>query len=181
MNYRIGEDGYEVVGEDGKRINPYPISSRSKAKAYIRAKQEGKDTREFMTLPKFKKNWKVQLKKMSWQDILKKKKPKSPRTKALERAKKKGLKGLNKPQRLSDDSSKSHHVMAYERPKGKYIKFGQKGVKTNQTAGQRKAFKSRHAKNIKRGKMSAAYWADKTKWSPSKTKEKKNKKWRKGS
>ena len=181
MDYRIGKDGYEVVGEDGKRINPYPISSRSKAKAYIRAKQEGKDTREFMTLPKFKKNWKVQLKKMSWQDILKKKKPKSPRTKALERARKKGLKGLNKPQRLSDDSSKSHHVMAYEKPKGKYIKFGQKGVKTNQTAGQRKAFKSRHAKNIKRGKMSAAYWADKVKWSPSKTKEKKNKKWRKGS
>ena len=46
----------------------------------------------------------------------------------------------------------------------KYIKFGQKGVKTNQTAGQREAFKSRHAKNIKKGKMSAAYWADKVKW-----------------
>ena len=114
---------------------------------------------------------------MSWEDILKKK-PKSARTRALERAKKKGLKGLNKPQGLKDDSAKSHHVMAFEKKKGKYIKFGQRGVKTNQTAGQRKAFKSRHGKNIKRGKMSAAYWADKVKWSPSKTKEKKNKKWR---
>ena len=117
---------------------------------------------------------------MDWEDILKKK-PKSERSKASERAKKKGLKGLNKPQRLKDDSDKSHHVMAFEGKKAKYIKFGQKGVKTNQTAGQRRAFKSRHAKNIKRGKMSAAYWADKVKWSPSKTKEKKNKKWRKGS
>jgi len=62
MDYRIGADGYEVV-KDGKKINPYPISSRSKAKAYIRAKMEGKDTRPFMTLPKFKKNWKLQLKK----------------------------------------------------------------------------------------------------------------------
>ena len=117
---------------------------------------------------------------MTWEDILKKK-PKSARSRALERAKKKGLKGLNRPQRLNDDSDKSHHVMAFEGKQAKYIKFGQKGVKTNQTAGQRRAFKSRHAKNIKRGKMSAAYWADKVKWSPSKTKEKKNKKWRKGS
>ena len=117
---------------------------------------------------------------MSWQQILKKK-PKSVRSKALERAKKKGLKGLNQAQRLNDDSGKSHLVMAFENNKAKYIKFGQKGVRTNQTAGQRKAFKSRHAKNIKRGKMSAAYWANKEKWSPSKTKEKKNQKWRKGS
>ena len=100
---------------------------------------------------------------MSWQQILKKK-PKSVRSKALERAKKKGLKGLNQAQRLNDDSGKSHHVMAFENNKAKYIKFGQKGVRTNQTAGQRKAFKSRHAKNIKRGKMSAAYWANKEKW-----------------
>lgn len=91
-----------------------------------------------------------------------------------------GLKGVNKPQRLNDDSGKSHHVMASEDGKYKYIKFGQKGVKTNQTAGQREAFKSRHAKNIKKGKMSAAYWADKVKWSPSKTKSP-SKKWKKGS
>ena len=119
---------------------------------------------------------------MAWEDILKKKKkPKSPRQKAIERAKKKGLKTINDPQALRDDPKKSHHVMAYENKKSKYMKFGEKGVKTNQTAGQRAAFKARHAKNIKRGKMSAAYWADKVKWSPSKTKEKKNKKWRKGS
>ena len=63
-----------------------------------------------------------------------------------------GLKAVNKPQRLNDDSGKSHHVMASENGKYKYIKFGQKGVKTNQTAGQREAFKSRHAKNISKGK-----------------------------
>ena len=93
-----------------------------------------------------------------------------------------GLKEVNKPQRLpsSDTSCKSHHVMASENNKYKYIKFGQKGVKTNQTVGQRKAFKSRHAKNISKGKMSAAYWADKVKWSPSKTKSP-SKKWVKGS
>ena len=93
-----------------------------------------------------------------------------------------GLRAVNKAQRLpdSDTSGKSHHVMASEGGKYKYIKFGQKGVKTNQTAGQRKAFKSRHAKNISKGKMSAAYWADKVKWSPSKTKSP-SKKWVKGS
>ena len=119
---------------------------------------------------------------MSWQTILKKKpKPKSARSKAIERAKKKGLKGLNKPKRLKNHKTASHHVMASEGGEYKYIPFGQKGVKTNQTAGQRKAFKSRHEENIKRGKLSAAYWSNKVKWSPSKTKEKKNKKWRKGS
>ena len=117
---------------------------------------------------------------MLWEDILKKK-PKSARSRAVERAKAKGLRTVNDPQALRDDPEKSHHVMAFEGKKAKYIKFGQKGVKTNQTAGQRRAFKSRHRKNIKRGKMSAAYWADKVKWSPSKTKEKENKKWRKGS
>jgi hypothetical protein len=61
----------------------------------------------------------------------------------------------------------------------KTIRFGQQGVKTNQTAGQRKAFKSRHSKNIARGKMSAAFWADKVKWSPSKTKSSSSK-WKKG-
>ena len=64
--------------------------------------------------------------------------------------------------------------------KEKLIRFGQQGVKTNQTAGQREAFKSRHAKNIKRGWSSAAYWADKVKWRKSKTKSP-SKKWKKGS
>jgi hypothetical protein len=62
----------------------------------------------------------------------------------------------------------------------KTLRFGQQGVKTNQTVGQRKAFESRHRKNIAKGKMSAAYWADKVKWSPSKTASP-SKKWKKGS
>ena len=92
----------------------------------------------------------------------------------------KGSMACNKPKRTPNHAKKSHIVKACEGGKEKIIRFGQQGVKTNQTVGQRKAFKSRHAKNIKKGKMSAAYWADKTKWSPSKTKSK-SKKWKKGS
>lgn len=92
-----------------------------------------------------------------------------------------GVTGFNKPKRTPNHPTKSHIVVAKEGDKVKTIRFGQQGVKTNQTAGQRKAFKSRHAKNIARGRMSAAYWADKAKWSPSKTKDKKNQKWVKGS
>jgi hypothetical protein len=92
----------------------------------------------------------------------------------------KGAMACNKPKRTPGHAKKSHIVKACEGGKEKIIRFGQQGVKTNQTVGQRKAFKSRHAKNIKRGKMSAAYWADKVKWSPSKTKSK-SKKWKKGS
>ena len=76
-----------------------------------------------------------------------------------------GVSGYNKPKRTPSHPTKSHVVVAKEGDKVKTIRFGQQGVKTNQTVGQRKAFKSRHAKNIKRGKMSAAYWADKVKWS----------------
>ena len=90
-----------------------------------------------------------------------------------------GVTGFNKPKRLTG-SKKSHIVVAKEGDKIKTIRFGQAGVKTNQTVGQRKAFKSRHAKNIAKGKMSAAYWSDKVKWSPSKTKSP-SKKWVKGS
>jgi len=75
---------------------------------------------------------------------------------------------------------KSHIVVAKEGDKIKTIRFGQQGVKTNQTVGQRKAFESRHGKNIAKGKMSAAFWADKVKWSPSKTASP-SKKWKKGS
>jgi len=94
--------------------------------------------------------------------------------------KKYGLSGYNKPKRTPSHPTKSHVVYAKEGDKEKLIRFGQQGVKTNQTAGQRKAFKSRHAKNIARGKMSPAWWADKVKWSPSKTKSK-SMKWKKGS
>jgi hypothetical protein len=94
----------------------------------------------------------------------------------LERA---GVTGFNKPKRTPSHPTKSHVVVAKEGDKVKLIRFGQQGVKTNQTVGQREAFKSRHAKNISKGKMSAAYWADKAKWSPSKTASP-SKKWIKG-
>ena len=111
---------------------------------------------------------------MTWFDVLKKK-GKHP---ALKRA---GVSGFSKPKRTPKHKTKSHIVVVKDGDKVKTIRFGQKGVKTNQTAGQNKAFKSRHAKNIKRGKMFPAYWSNREKWKTSKTKEKKNKKWRKGS
>jgi 8-oxo-dGTP pyrophosphatase MutT (NUDIX family) len=92
-----------------------------------------------------------------------------------------GVEGYNKPKRTPGHPTKSHIVVAKDGDQIKTIRFGQQGVKTNQTAGQREAFKSRHAKNIAKGKMSAAYWADKVKWSPSKTKDKDNENWVKGS
>tara|TARA_R110000744_G_scaffold306599_1_gene414878 strand:- start:13 stop:315 length:303 start_codon:yes stop_codon:yes gene_type:complete len=99
--------------------------------------------------------------------------PKDPRLTRL------GLKGFNKPKRTPSHPKKSHVVVAKEGDKVKTIRFGQQGVKTNQTVGQRRAFKSRHRKNIARGKMSAAYWSNKVKWSPSKTASKSTK-WKKG-
>jgi len=90
-----------------------------------------------------------------------------------------GVTGYNKPKRTPGHPTKSHVVVAKDGDQVKTIRFGQQGVKTNQTAGQRKAFKSRHSKNIARGKMSAAFWANKVKWSPSKTKSSSSK-WKKG-
>lgn len=85
--------------------------------------------------------------------------------------KKHNLKGVNKPKRTPKHPKKSHVVLAQEGHKLKLIRFGQQGVsgagKSPKTAAQkarRKSFKARHSKNIKKGKMSAAYWADKTKW-----------------
>lgn len=101
-------------------------------------------------------------------------KPKDPR---LARA---GVSGYNKPKRTPSHKTKSHVVVAKSGDQVKTIRFGQQGVKTNQTVGQREAFESRHAKNIAKGPMSAAYWAAKTKWAPSKTKSKSTK-WKKGS
>lgn len=91
-----------------------------------------------------------------------------------------GVSGYNKPKRTPSHPTKSHIVVAKQGDQVKTIRFGQQGVKTNQTVGQREAFKSRHQKNIKKGKMSAAYWADKVKWSPSKT-QSSSTKWKKGS
>lgn len=95
----------------------------------------------------------------------------------LERA---GVKGFNQPKRTPSHPTKSHIVVAKVGDTIKTIRFGQQNVKTNQTVGQREAFKSRHAKNIAKGKLSAAYWSNVVKWSPSKTSSP-SKKWIKGS
>jgi hypothetical protein len=87
--------------------------------------------------------------------------------------KKHGLKGVNKPKATPKHPKKSHIVLAKEGNKVKLIRFGEKGAKTagkpkagesDRMKAKRKSFKARHAKNIKKGKMSAAYWADKVKW-----------------
>lgn len=88
----------------------------------------------------------------------------------LERA---GVTGYNKPKRTPSHPKKSHIAVAKEGSLIKTIRFGEQGAKT---AGKPKAdegeamkkkrasFKARHARNISKGKMSAAYWADKVKW-----------------
>jgi hypothetical protein len=77
----------------------------------------------------------------------------------------------NKPKRTPDHPKKSHVVKACKDGKEKIIRFGQQGVKgagkspsTAKEKARKKSFKARHAKNIKKGNMSAAYWADKVKW-----------------
>lgn len=83
-----------------------------------------------------------------------------------------GVSGFNQPKRTPNHPTKSHIVVAKEGDKIKTIRFGQQGVsgspkKKGESAAYRKrreSFKARHAKNIAKGKMSAAYWADKVKW-----------------
>lgn len=75
-----------------------------------------------------------------------------------------GVSGVNKPKRTPNHKTKSHVVVANVNGKPKLIRFGEQGAKTNQNSKQRKAFKSRHAKNIAKGPSSAAYWANKVKW-----------------
>lgn len=73
--------------------------------------------------------------------------------------------GYNKPKRTPKHKTKSHAVLAKEGDKVKLIRFGQQGVKGSPDGSKRnKAFKARHKKNIDKGKMSAAYWANKVKW-----------------
>ncbi len=73
--------------------------------------------------------------------------------------------GYNKPKRTPGHSKKSHAVLAKEGEKVKLIRFGQQGVKGSPKGTARnRSFKARHAKNIAKGKMSAAYWANRTKW-----------------
>jgi hypothetical protein len=84
-----------------------------------------------------------------------------------------GVSGYNKPKRTPKHPTKSHVVVAKEGDKVKTIRFGQQGAKTagkpkkveSKAMKQKRAsFKARHAKNIAKGKMSAAYWANKEKW-----------------
>ena len=88
----------------------------------------------------------------------------------LERA---GVSGYNKPKRTSGHPKKSHVVVAKVGSKVKTIRFGEQGAKTagkpksgesSTMKKKRASFKARHGKNIAKGKMSAAYWADKVKW-----------------
>ncbi len=82
-----------------------------------------------------------------------------------------GVSGYNKPKRTPNHPTKSHVVVAKEGEKIKTIRFGQQGVsgaganpKTKSEKARQKSFKARHAENIKKGKMSAAYWSNITKW-----------------
>ena len=82
-----------------------------------------------------------------------------------------GVSGYNKPKRTPSHPTKSHVVVAKEGDKVKTIRFGQQGVsgagkdpKTAKEKARRKSFKARHSQNIAKGKMSAAYWANKVKW-----------------
>jgi len=87
------------------------------------------------------------------------------------RLKRFGLAGYNKPKRTPNHPTKSHVVLAKEGDKIKLIRYGQQGVsgagknpQTEKDKARRRSFKARHAKNIAKGKMSAAFWANKTKW-----------------
>lgn len=88
----------------------------------------------------------------------------------LERA---GVSGFNKPKRTPDHATKSHVVVAKSGDTIKTIRFGEQGAstagkpKSGESAkmrAKRKSFKARHAKNIAKGPLSAAYWANKVKW-----------------
>ena len=73
--------------------------------------------------------------------------------------------GYNKPKRTPSHPSKSHVVLAKDGDEIRLIRFGQQGVEGSPDGSKRnEAFKARHAKNIAKGKLSAAYWADKVKW-----------------
>ena len=79
--------------------------------------------------------------------------------------------GYNKPKRTSGHPTKSHAVLAKQGDKIKLIRFGQQGVsgagknpQSDKDKARKRSFKARHAANIAKGKMSAAYWANKVKW-----------------
>jgi len=84
-----------------------------------------------------------------------------------------GLEGFNKPKRTPSHPKKSHVVMAKEGDRTKLIRFGEQGAsvagkpkagESERMKAKRRSFKARHARNIAKGKMSAAYWANKVRW-----------------
>jgi len=82
------------------------------------------------------------------------------------RLKKVGVSGYNKPKRTPNHPTKSHVVVAKKGNQIKTIRYGQQGVTGDKgDTARSRSFKKRHAKNIKKGLMSAAYWANRTKWS----------------
>lgn len=94
-------------------------------------------------------------------------------TRVKSKMKELGLSGVNKPKRTPSHPKKSHVVMAKEGDNYKLIRFGEQGAKTagapkkgesEAMKKKRASFKARHAKNISKGKMSAAFWANKEKW-----------------
>ena len=97
----------------------------------------------------------------------------SKKEKIDRKLKKYGLTEVNKAKKTPSHPTKSHVVLAKEGDKVKLIRFGMQGAKnkpprkgeSDADKAKRKSFKARHAKNIAKGKMSAAFWADRTKWS----------------
>jgi len=95
--------------------------------------------------------------------------PRAPKDPRLAKA---GVSGYNQPKRTPSHPTKSHVVVAKSGDQIKTIRFGQQGVsgspsrkgESSSDAARRKSFKARHAQNIAKGKMSAAYWANKEKW-----------------
>jgi hypothetical protein len=83
-----------------------------------------------------------------------------------------GVEGYNKPKRTPSHPTKSHVVVAKAGDQVKTIRFGQQGVsgspkmegESKASQARRESFKARHAENISKGKMSAAYWSDRVKW-----------------
>ncbi len=94
-------------------------------------------------------------------------------SKADPRLKRAGVSGYNKPKRTPNHPTKSHIVVAKKGDQVKTIRFGEQGAKTagkpkagesERMKNKRASFKARHSKNIAKGPMSAAYWANKVKW-----------------
>ena len=76
-----------------------------------------------------------------------------------------GVSAYNKPKRTPSHPTKSHVVVAKEGSKTKTIRFGQQGVTGDrQDTARSRSFKARHRRNIRKGKMSAAYWSNRVKW-----------------